>query len=126
MTQPHDDFFSAQLAVTGPLVFTFVLSSTVSITTTVTGDSRQFATVGIVNGSVTLWSVTLTQFENTATLPYDLIAGPLTIKKGSKFVLQIPTEQQNGSIVATMTVATPNNPDGTTIAATIASWPLVS
>lgn len=126
MTQKHDEIFSAQFAVTGPLVFTFVLSATVSITVTVTGDARQYATVAIVNGSVTLWSVTLTQFETTATLPFDVIAGPLTIKKGSGFVLQIPTTLQNGSVVATLTVATPNNPNGTTFSATIASWPLVS
>lgn len=126
MTQPHDDFFSAKLATAGPLVITFILSSTVSITTTVTGDSRQYATVAIAFGSVTLWSSTLTQFDYTATIPNDLIAGPFTIKKGSSFVLQIPTTLQYGSIDATLTVASPLNPDGTPFAATIASWPLMS
>lgn len=126
MTQQHDEIFSAERAVSGPLVFTFVLSSTVSITTAVTGDARQNATVAILNGSVTLWSATLTQFEPTATIPFDLIAGTLTIKKGGTFVLQIPTTLQNGTVIANLTIATLNNPQGTPFTATVASWPLVS
>jgi hypothetical protein len=122
----NDPDYSFQFAASGPLVFTFVLSSTVSITTTVTGDSRQYATVAIVNGAVTLWSATTTQFANKVTIPFDLIAGPLTIKAGGGFVLQIPTAQQNGSVTAALTIATANNPDGTQFAAAIASWPLVS
>lgn len=126
MMQHNDEVFSAELAATGPLVITFLLSSTVSITTTVTGDARQHATVGIVNGSVTLWSATMTQFEPTATVPFDLIAGTLTIKKGGTFALQIPTTAQNGSVIANLTIATLNNPQGTPFTATVASWPLVS
>lgn len=126
MTQQNDETFSAELAASGPLVITFALSSTVSITTTVTGDARQNATVAIVNGAVTLWSATMTQFEPTATIPFDLIAGTLTIRKGGTFVLQIPTTAQNGTVIANLTVATLNNPQGTPFTATVASWPLVS
>ena len=122
----HEEIFSAELAAASPLVISFVLSSQLSIVTTVTGDARQNATVALVNGSVTLWSTTLTQFTPTAEIPYDIVGGPLTIKKGGGFTLTIPTAGQAGSVVASLTVVTPTAPQGIPFNATVATWTLSS
>lgn len=128
MTIHHQtgESFSATAAASAPVVITYVLSSTVSIVTTVTGDARQYASVGILNGSLMLWSATMTQLEPTATIPYDIIAGTLIIKKGGTFTLQIPTTLQPGSMTANLTVATLNNPQGTPFTGVVAMWALTS
>ncbi|UIJ71026.1 hypothetical protein [Aurantimonas sp. HBX-1] len=122
----HAEVFSAELAAASPLVINFVLSPQLTISTTVTGDARQNATVALVNGSVTLWSTTLTQFTPTATIPFDIVAGQLTIKKGGGFTLTVPTAGQAGSVVASLTVVTPTAPDGIPFNATVATWTLSS
>lgn len=122
----HAESFSAELAAASPLVINFVLSPQLIIATTVTGDARQNATVSLVNGSVTLWSTTLTQFTPTAEIPYDIVGGSLTIKKGGSFTLTIPTAGQAGSVVASLTVVTPTVPNGTPFNATVATWTLSS
>jgi hypothetical protein len=125
-TRQTDEVFFAGAPAAGPLVFTFVLSSTGSIVTTVTGDARQFATVAIVNSSIALWSATLTQFDPTATIPFDVVGGSLTINKGGTFTLQVPSALQPGSMTASLTLVTPNNPQGTPFAAQVATWSLTS
>ncbi|MBB4003111.1 hypothetical protein [Aurantimonas endophytica] len=122
----HAEAFSAELAAASPLVINFVLSPQLTISTTVTGDARQNATVSLVNGSVALWSTTLTQFTPTAEIPYDIVGGQLTIKKGGSFTLTIPTSGQAGSVVASLTVVTPTAPQGIPFNATVASWTLSS
>jgi hypothetical protein len=122
----HAEEFSATAAATGALAFTYVLSGPVSITTTVTGDARQYATVGIVNGSLTLWSTTLTQLSPTAEVPYDVVAGQLTIKQGGTFTLTIPTTIQQGQVAASLMIATPTTPKGQPFAAAVANWSLSS
>ena len=109
-----------------PLVLSFVLSSQLSIVTTVTGDARQYATVAIQNGSLTAWSASLTQLNNSQQLPYDIVAGQMTIKKGATFTLTVPTAQQQGFVFAQMTVVTPQNPEGQSYGIQVATWPLSS
>ena len=121
-----DENYAPSSFAAAPLVISYVLSSTVSIVTTVSGDARQYATVAIWNGSWMVWSATRTHAEPTATLPSDIILGSLTIKKGGTFNLQIPTTIQPGGITASLTLVTPNNPAGIPFNATVASWPLSS
>ncbi len=109
-----------------PLVLTFILSSQVSIVTTVTGDARQYANVAIQNGSITAWSASLTQLNNSQQLPYDIVAGQMTIKKGATFTLTVPTSSQQGFVFSQMTIVTPENPDGQQYGIQVASWPLSS
>jgi hypothetical protein len=109
-----------------PLVLTFVLSSQVSIVTTVTGDARQYANVAIMNGSLTAWSASLTQLNNSQQLSYDINAGLMTIKKGATFTLTVPTAQQQGFVFAQMTIVTPENPNGQPYGIQVATWPLSS
>ena len=116
--------FSAEAAAAAPLTFTYPISAQVSITTTVSGDARQYATVGIVNGSALLWTATLTQFAPTAEIPYDVLAGQLTIKAGGMFTLTIPTNLQPGNVVANLVIATPTNPKGQPFQAMVAQWNL--
>lgn len=118
--------FAAAAAAGAPLVINYILSSQVSITTTVTGDARQYATVAILNGSLTAWSTSLTQLSPTAELPYDIAAGQMTIKAGATFTLTIPTTLLPGSVFGQMTIVTPTNPKGQPVGITVASWPLTS
>jgi hypothetical protein len=116
--------FSIEAALAGPLQFTFVLTPTVNIVTTVTGDARNNASVQIMNGTLPVWSGAMTQsFPQTATT-YDLILGTITIKSGCTFNLTIPTTSQNGFVVmqAMITSGGSTAPFG----AIVASWPLTS
>ncbi len=116
--------FDLKNLAAGPLVFTFPITASVSIVTTVTGDSRQYASVAVVYGSMSLWSGTMTQLAPTITIPYDIVAGEITIKEGGLFTLTIPTSMQNGSVAANLMIksATQEVP----FTATVASWPLSS
>jgi hypothetical protein len=120
------DSMSVKAAAGAPLVINYILSSQVSIVTTVTGDARQYATVAIVNGSLTAWSASLTQLNNSQQLPYDIVAGQMTIKKGATVTLTIPTTSQAGSVFATLTIVTPQNPKGQDYSIQVATWPLSS
>ncbi len=111
--------------VSGPLKFSFPLGPQASIETTVTGEARNIATVGIFSGSMPLWSHTLTQVAPEATVPYPLTIGNLTIE-GAKFYLQIPTTQQQGFVQFQGTLKTPTNPEGQPFSAPVAQWPLTS
>lgn len=115
----------AFLAGAGPLSFTFWISSTVSIVTNVFGDARNNATVTIYNGSLPIWSGTMTQASPTITIPFDLYLGAVIINKGMTFNLTIPTQMQPGSVVMSGMVTTPPNPPQP-FSAQIASWPLTS
>jgi hypothetical protein len=116
--------FSAEAAAAAPLTFTYPISALVSITTTVSGDARQYASVSIMNGSAMLWTTTLTQFAPTAQIPYDIIAGQLTIKANGTFTLTIPTNLAPGNVVANLVIASPTNPTGQPFQATVAMWNL--
>lgn len=123
---PETETLTVTAAASAPLVINYILSSQVSIVTTVTGDARQYATVAIVNGSLTAWSASLTQLNNSQQLPYDIVAGQMTIKKGATFTLTIPTTSQAGSVFGQLTIVTPQNPDGQQYGIQVASWPLSS
>jgi hypothetical protein len=107
-----------------PLTFTYVLTPEVSIVTTVSGDARQYANVSIFYGSLQLWSGAMTQLSPKIEIPYDIVAGSTTIKKGGGFTLTVPTAQQNGSVVADLVIVTPTST--VPFHATVASWPLTS
>ncbi|OIN45261.1 hypothetical protein BLL37_31165 [Pseudomonas azotoformans] len=123
--QKLDEFSVAAFAAAN-LKITYVLTSTISIVTEVSGDARQNATVTIMNGSQQVWNATMTQAEPTATIGSNLIIGSVTIKAGGTFTLQIPTVTQPGSMTAALTLITPNNPGGIPFNAQVAQWPLSS
>jgi hypothetical protein len=116
--------FSVKAALAGPLQFTYPLTPTVSIVTTVTGDARNNASVQIMNGSLPLWAGTMMQTFPQIKTPFDLILGTITIAAGCTFNLTIPTLSQNGSVTmqATITSGGVTTPFG----AIIANWPLTS
>lgn len=109
----------------GPLQFTYVLSPSVSIVTNVFGDGRNMATVSIVNGTVTVWSASMTQAVPVAETTFDLDLGSLSIKAGAKFTLTIPTQQQLGSVLMQAELQSPPNP-WFKFTAVVAQWPLSS
>jgi hypothetical protein len=116
---------NAKTLLTGPLNFSYPITALVSINTSVTGDSRQYASVSIVYGSLTLWSQTLTQLGHTATIPFEILAGDITIEKGGTFVLAIPTSLQNGSVTANLMIKSGPQP-AVPFKGPVASWPLSS
>ena len=116
--------FNLETLVTGPLIVTYPITASVSIVTTVTGDARQYANVAIVYGSLTTWSGTMTQLAPTITIPYDIVAGEITIKKEGSFTLTVPTSIQNGSVVASLTIE--SGTQTVPFTATVAIWPLSS
>jgi len=118
------EMFDLKNLAAAPLSFTYPITASVSILTTVTGDSRQYATVAVVYGSMSLWSGTMTQLAPEITIPFDIVAGEITIKEGGAFKLTVPTTMQNGSVAANLTImsATQTVP----FTATVANWPLSS
>jgi hypothetical protein len=112
-----------QLAA-APLVINYMLTSQVTIQTTVLGDARNIATVSIIDGSLTMWSTTLTQAAPNATTPYALVMGTVTIDAGAGFELTIPTSVQNGSVMFNGTIVQAGN--SSPYAAQVSSWPLTS
>lgn len=120
------ELFSAASLAAAPLTITQVLSGQVAVSTTVSGEARQYATVSILNGSASLWSTTLTQFNSTAVTPYDIVAGQITISEGCGFTLTIPTSIMQGAVVANLTITTPTTPKGNRYTITVASWGLSS
>jgi len=118
--------FSASAAASAPMVISFILTSTVAIVTTVTGDARQYATVSIINGSVTMWSCTMTHLNPTAVISHDLVAGSIMIRTGGSFNLNIPAATYPGSVVANMMIVTESTPGGQAFGGPIATWPLAT
>jgi hypothetical protein len=116
--------FSAEAAAAAPLHFVYQMNPLVAITTTVTGDARQYAAVGIMSGSFNLWTSMLTQVAPISELPYDIILGPLTIKAGGTFTLSVPTPLASGTVLAKLTIISPAYPEGETFNATVAIWNL--
>ena len=111
-------------ATASPLKIEFALSSEVTIETNVSGDARNIATEGIKQGTMTLWTTTLTQGTPTATTPYDIICGQMTINKGATFTLTIPTSDQLGNVVFSGTIVEPTGTQPHTYM--VATWPLNS
>lgn len=118
------DTLTAELMTSAPLKFSYSITPEVSIDTTVTGESRQNASVSIVYGSMTLWSGTMTQFAPEITTPFEIKAGSITIEEGGTFTLTIPTSMQNGSVAASLMIKTATST--VPFNAFVASWPLSS
>jgi hypothetical protein len=81
-----------------PYQTSYWLTTDCEVQTTVTGDSRNVATVAIKYGSIVLWSTTLMQTDPTHSVPFDLVAGSTTIKAGASLTLTVPTSQQPGNV----------------------------
>ena len=111
-------------ATASPIKIEFPLSSEVTIETNVGGDARNIATEGIKQGTMTLWTTTLTQGTPTATAPYDILCGQMTINKGATFTLTIPTSDQPGNVVFSGTIVEPTGTQTHTYV--VATWPLNS
>lgn len=111
-------------ATANPLKIEFTLSSEVTIETTVSGDARNNVTEGIKQGTMTLWTTTLTQGTPKATTPYDIVCGQMTINKGATFTLTIPTTAQPGNVVFSGTIVEPTGTQLHTYM--VATWPLNS
>lgn len=118
------DIFTAERLNSSPLKFSYSITSEVSIDTTVSGDSRQNASVSIVYGSMTLWSGTMTQFDPEIKTPFEIKAGSITIEEGGTFTLTIPTSLQNGSVAANLMIK--SSTSTVPFNALVASWPLSS
>ncbi|PCF95377.1 hypothetical protein [Vreelandella nigrificans] len=118
------DILTAELMASAPLKFSYPITPEVSIDTTVTGDSRQYATVSIVYGSMQIWSGTMTQTAPKLTIPFNIVAGSITIEEGGTFMLTIPTPLQNGSVVASLTIK--SSTSTVPFNAFVATWPLSS
>lgn len=115
---------TTEVLASAPLKFSYPITPEVSIDTTVTGDSRQYATVSIVYGSLSLWSGTMTQLAPKIEIPYDIVAGSITIDQGGTFTLTVPTTLQNGSVAASLVITTATSK--VPFNAIVASWPLSS
>lgn len=118
------DILTAELMASAPLKFSYPITPEVYIDTTVTGDSRQNASVSIVYGSMTLWSGTMTQFAPEITTPFEIKAGSITIEEGGTFTLTIPTSLQNGSVAANLMIK--SSTSTVPFNAFVATWPLSS
>lgn len=108
----------------GPLKFSYPITPLISIDTVVSGEARNVANVSIVYGSMILWSGTMTQLAPTITVPFDIVAGDITIEKGGTFNMIPPTSLQEGSVTANLMIKSPTSEVPFT--ARIAHWPLDS
>lgn len=125
MTVNISSELTPQSLTSGPLKFSSPLGAQASVDTTVTGDARNIATVGIYSGSMPLWSHTLTPMDPEAVVPYPLTIDNLTLED-AKFFMQIPTTQQQGFVQFQVTLKTPHDPSGQPFSASVAQWPLTS
>ncbi|HVZ37954.1 MAG TPA: hypothetical protein VHI13_01660 [Candidatus Kapabacteria bacterium] len=108
-----------------PLSFTFPLSPSVTVVTTVFGSARNQASVAIMSGSMTVWVGSMNQVATVATVNMDLYLGSLNIKKGATFTLTIPTSSQVGNVLMQAELQSPPNP-WFPFSGVIAMWPLTS
>ncbi len=115
---------TAAALTSGPLKFSYPITPLISLDTVVSGEARNIANVSIVYGSMTLWSGTMTQLAPTITIPFDIVAGDITIEKGGTFNMIPPTATQEGSVTASLTIKSPTSEVPFT--ARIAHWPLDS
>jgi hypothetical protein len=119
------DLATAVAAGAGPLEFTFPLSPSATVVTSVFGDARNSASVTIMSGSMPVWNGSMNQVSPNAVVPYELKLGSLNIKAGMRFTLTIPSTQQMGNVLMMGEVQTPPN-DWQPISAFVAMWPLTS
>ena len=116
--------FSAEAAAAAPLHFIYQMTPLVAIATTVSGETRQYAAVSIMCGSLNLWTCMLVQVAPISELTYDIVLGPLTIKAGGTFTLSVPTPVVPGTVLADLTIVSPTYPNGATFKVMVAIWNL--
>ncbi|MGC1498130.1 MAG: hypothetical protein WA790_20155 [Sulfitobacter sp.] len=115
---------TAAALTSGPLKFSYPITPLVSLDTVVSGEARNVANVSVVYGSLTLWSGTMMQLAETITIPFDLVAGEITIEKGGTFTMSPPTATQEGSVIASLVIK--SSTSTVPFTARIAHWPLDS
>ncbi len=109
--------------LTASTVIIFPIGPELSIQTTISGSANQNAVVAIIAGSVTLWSVTLTQFVDKGVTPFPVSAGGVTIETGATFDMTIPAANQQGSVFASLTTQTQTAPP-VQFGGVVATWGL--
>jgi len=101
----------------------YQLTPTLTVVTKPLGTAKNSASVTFYNGSLLLYTVTVTQTAPVIVCPYNLVLGTLQIEQGMQLTLQIPSSLQPGSIFLQATFSDLNIPS-TTFSATVATWNL--
>ncbi len=100
-----------------------MLTPTLSVVTKPLGVAKNSANVTFYDGSILIYTVTVTQTSPVSVCSFDLIIGAITIEKGMQITIQIPSSLQPGSIFLQATYSDLNIPP-TTISAMVATWSL--
>ena len=101
----------------------FQLTPTLTVVTKPLGTAKNNASVTFYNGSLLLYTITVTQTAPIAVCSSDLILGTAKIDKGMQLTLQIPGSLQPGSVFLQATFSDLNVPP-TEISSMIATWNL--
>ncbi|MDB4921802.1 hypothetical protein [Mucilaginibacter sp.] len=99
------------------------LGTVCSIKTTISGDNQDITTIIFYYVNTPMYNITLTPVTPSATIPNDLTIGRLTIAKGAKIVMQVPSKLQKGYIQLSCTI-TSDDHDPAKFSAQVASWDL--
>lgn len=109
--------------VSSPDSLVFQLTPTLTVVTKPLGTAKNNASVTFYNGSLLLYTITVTQTAPIAVCSSDLILGTAKIDKGMQLTLQIPGSLQPGSVFLQATFSDLNIPP-TNISSMIATWNL--
>ncbi|MFT6502967.1 MAG: hypothetical protein ACJASQ_003099 [Crocinitomicaceae bacterium] len=101
----------------------YQLSATLSVVTIPIGDAKNNASVFIYDGSMLLYTTTLTQAAPFLKYDSEIILGSSKIEKGMELTLQIPSSLQYGTLTMNAIFSTLNVP-ATAINSLVASWKL--
>jgi hypothetical protein len=108
-----------------PLKFNYALGNQGNVVTTVSGDNRDIANIVVNNVNTPVYTTTLNSIQLKATTDQDIVLGSLTILKGARFSLTIPSSTQTGWVMLNCSIKSGDN-DPTPFSAMIASWTLSS
>lgn len=114
---------SRSATVSGSDSLVFQLDPTLTVVTKPLGTAKNNASVTFYNGSLLLYTITVTQTAPTAVCPFELILGTVKIEKGMQITLQIPSSLQPGSVFLQATFSDLNVPP-TQISSMVATWNL--
>ncbi len=109
--------------VASPDSLVFQLTPALTVVTKPLGTAKNNASVTFYNGSLLLYTITITQTAPIAVCSSDLILGTAKIDKGMQLTLQIPSSLQPGSVFLQATFSDLNVPP-TNISSMIATWNL--
>jgi hypothetical protein len=103
--------------------YTTIINGELTADTTVRGAAGNIVQFSFVSGSLTIGSVTATQFAPRQVFLNDIVAGDLKIQAGATITLTFPTTIRPGLLLLRATVSTDTTPP-TPIAASVARWRL--